>query len=82
MTVEEANRPIAQGIIYLIKKNGIKQKFIAEKAGYKTQEFSDMLNGRKLIKACDIPKLAFALGVTSNEIYAAGEKMAEKEETE
>lgn len=31
-----------------------------------------MLNRRRLIKACDIPKLAKALGVGIDEIYEAG----------
>ena len=28
-----------------------------QKAGFTPQELSDMFNGRRLIKACDIPRL-------------------------
>lgn len=74
MTIAEANNPLSRGLQELIRKNGFKQRHIAAKAGYTAQELNDMLNGRKLIKACDIPKLACALGVTSDDIYAAGTK--------
>ena len=33
-----------------------------------------MLNGRRLIKACDIPKLALAMEVKESELYTAGIK--------
>ena len=59
------------------KANGeerTQEKEIAEKAGYTSKELSDMLNGQKLIRACDIPRLAYALKVTANEIYETGKK--------
>ena len=74
MNIKEMNSPFDIGLTELIKSKGLKQVYIAEKAGYSKQELSDMLNGRKLIKACDIMKLSMALGVTSNDIYAAGKK--------
>lgn len=74
MTITEANEPFAKGLKVLIAKKGLKNIFVAEKAGYTPQELSDMLNGRRLIKACDIPRLAKAVGVTSDEIYKAGEQ--------
>ncbi|MCD7863585.1 MAG: helix-turn-helix domain-containing protein [Lachnospiraceae bacterium] len=46
--------------------------FVADQAGLTKQELSDMLNGRKIIKACDIPRMAKALGVGSDDVYAAG----------
>lgn len=72
MTMAESNKPFAEGLRKIIEQKGLKQICVAEKAGYKAQEFSDMLNGRRLIKACDIPKLTLALGVEINDIYAAG----------
>ena len=33
-----------------------------------------MFNGRRLIKACDIPKFAYVLGVKTDDIYNAGRK--------
>lgn len=74
MRIADFNSPAADNISRLIEKNGLKQVYVAEKAGYKAQELNDMLNGRRLIKACDVPRIALALGVEINEIYEAGEK--------
>lgn len=74
MSVAKANAPFSEGLIKLMEERGVKQVYVAEKAGYTAQELSDMLNGRRLIKACDIPKIAEALGVNSDEIYEAGRK--------
>lgn len=74
MTIKEANFPFDIGMAKLIQKKGIKQVYIADKAGYTAQELSDMLNGRKIIKLCDVPRLADALGVEIDDIYSAGEE--------
>lgn len=47
MTIAECNAPVAENIAKAIRHKGLKQMHIAEKAGYKQQEFNDMLNGRK-----------------------------------
>lgn len=74
MTISEANTPLSKGIQILIAEKGFKNLYVAQKAGFTSQEFSDMLNGRRLIKACDVPKIADALGVEAGEIYEAGKK--------
>lgn len=74
MTIAEANEPLSSGLKVIIDKKGLKNLYIARRAGYTPQEFSDMLNGRRLIKACDIPRIAEALNVNSDEIYIAGIK--------
>ena len=74
MTIAQANTPLAQEIRKLMEKKGLQEKEIAEKVGYTSKELSDMLNGQKLIRACDIPRLAYALKVTANEIYETGKK--------
>lgn len=72
MTIREANEPLVRGIKVIIAEKGLKNLYVAEKAGFTSQELSDMINGRRLIKACDVPKLATALGVGAGDIYAAG----------
>lgn len=72
MTIAEANKPLSKGIQIIIAKKGLKNLYVAQKAGYSQQELSDMLNGRRLIKACDIPRLADALEVDAGDLYAAG----------
>lgn len=72
MSIEEANAPFANGFRVIVARKGLKMNFVADQAGLTKQELSDMLNGRKIIKACDIPRMAKALGVGSDEVYAAG----------
>ncbi len=66
------NYPFDVGMAEVIKEKGVKQKYVAKRAGYTAQELCDMLNGRRLIKACDILSLSLAIGVTTDYIYAAG----------
>ena len=69
MNIAKSNEPLAQRITLFIKESGLKQIAVAEKAGYSAQEFNDMLNGRKLIRVCDIPKIAYGLGVSANKLF-------------
>lgn len=53
----------------IIKEKGMLQKAVAEKAGFTSQELSDMLNSRKIIRADMIPSFCSALGVEPNELF-------------
>ena len=64
--------PIAAGIKFLINERGMIQRVVAERAGYTSQQFSDMLNDRKTIKAIDIVPISKALGVSVQDVYDAG----------
>lgn len=77
MTITEANKPVATGLLAILSRKGLKQVYVAEKAGYTPQKLSDMINGRCLIKACDIPKLANALGVKTDDLFEAGKEAEE-----
>lgn len=72
MRIAKFNSPVAENISKIIQDRGIKQSFVAKNAGYTPQELSDMLNGRRLIKVCDIPRIAKILDVKVNDLYAAG----------
>lgn len=72
MNIQEHNSPVAQNVTNIIKAKGLKKKAVAEKAGYSEQEFSDMLNGRKLIKVADVVRIRDALEVDSSILF--GEK--------
>ena len=74
MTISKLNEPFSTGMKAIIAEKGLKQGHVAQKAGFTPQEFSDMMNGRRLIKACEIPRIAEALGVSVNDVYFAGEK--------
>ena len=51
---------IADNIKSVIQEKGYKQKNVAFKAGFSEKAFSDLLNGRKTIKAEMIPGIASA----------------------
>lgn len=65
--------PIAAGIKRIIDEKGLVQKAVAKRAGFSAQQLSDMVNNRRVIKACDLMPISKALGVEISEIYAAGQ---------
>lgn len=60
---------VAPNVKRIIKQKCLKQVAIAEKAGYTPNQFSSMLNGRKVIKDTDVMKLARVLEVDVNELF-------------
>lgn len=70
---------IVLNIRKLICEKGLLQKFVAEQSGFSPQEFSDLLNGRKVLKAEYIPRIAKALGVTPNDLYFGTREIFKKE---
>lgn len=61
LDIQTSNSIVANRVREIIKEKGLKQTAIAEKAGFSTQEFSDMLNGRRLMRAVDIASIISAL---------------------
>lgn len=74
-----AKDPIAAGIQYIMAERGLIQRAVAERAGYTQQQFSDMMNDRKTIKATDIVPISKALGVSIQEVYDAGARFMNRE---
>ena len=60
---------IAANVRAIIKRQGLKQYAVAERAGYSARAFNAMLNGRKIITDNDICPIAKALGVTPNDLF-------------
>ncbi len=54
---------VARNARTILKDRGLKQSYIAKKAGYTVAQFSGLLCGRKTIKANDITRLCIALDV-------------------
>ena len=72
LDIQTSNSIVANRVREIIKEKGLKQTAIAEKAGFTTQEFSDMLNGRRLMRAVDIASIISALrgvGVDANYLF-------------
>lgn len=60
---------IITNIKKLIKNKGLKQSFVAKQVGFNSQSFSDILNGRKLLRVEHLPELADALGVEIEDFF-------------
>lgn len=73
MSIEHVNYPVSHIVANIIREKGLKQCTVAEKANLNPQQLNDMLNGRRVIKACDIPRLANALGVCPNQLFSETE---------
>ena len=62
------NEEVLQNIKNIIKDKGYKKKAIAAKMGYTENQFSDLLNGRRIVRLDDIILLCDLLEVQPNEI--------------
>lgn len=72
LDIQTSNSVVANRVREIIKEKGLKQAALAEKAGFSAQEFSDMLNGRRLMRAVDISSIINALrgvGVDANYLF-------------
>lgn len=74
ITISKANYPFSNGLKKILLKKGIKNVFLAEKAGLSKQELSDILNGRRLVKACEIFVISKILGEKVDDIFKMGEE--------
>lgn len=73
MGIELYNGSVATNIKCIMLEKGLKQKSVAEKAGFNEKEFSAMLKNRKIIKVDDVMDIAKALGVSPNELFGIKE---------
>lgn len=58
-----------ENIRMIIDNKGLKHCAVAAKAGYSKRMFSDILCGRKVIKADDIERICNALEITPNDVF-------------
>ena len=64
------NSVVPGALARIIFDKGLKKGVVAKRAGITDKDFSNMLNGRKLIKPCDILNIANALDCTPNDLFA------------
>ena len=64
--------PVAIGIKKIMTEKGLLQRAVAKRAGFSEQQFSAMMNDRKIIRACDLIPISEALEVEVSEILAMG----------
>ena len=60
---------VQENIIRVIEEKGLVKKGVAKRAGITAQALSDIIAGRKTIKADMIPNLAAAMGVQITELF-------------
>jgi len=60
---------VATNLERIIAEKGYKKKVVAQRAGITAQNLSDMLKGRKIIRADMIPAFCMAMQVEPNEFY-------------
>lgn len=65
---------VADNMRAIIESKGFKHIAVAERAGYTKQQFSDMLNGRRLITADDCIKFRSVVGCTYNDLFRRPEE--------
>lgn len=65
---------VIENIKSIIKENGLKQRYVAEKAGFTESEFSNMLNGRKMFRTEYVNLVCNALGVQPNDLFSWNNK--------
>lgn len=71
---------IISNIKCLIKRKGMKQCVVAERAGFTAQELSDILSGRrKLLRVEHILPVADALGVEVKELFYLSDQKGGRE---
>ena len=70
MNAAKYNSIVPENISRLIQASGFKQGTVAERAGLSKQQLCDMINGRKIIKPCDVMAIAKALGVNAGELFS------------
>lgn len=61
---------VAENTKRIIKERGLKQNAVAERAGYSPKVFNSLINGKKVMREMDIARIATALNVAPNELFA------------
>ena len=67
--IKSSNTVVAENIKHIIEDRSLKQSAIAKKAGFSTNEFNAMLNGRRLIKAIEMVSIMDVLEIDANTLF-------------
>ena len=60
---------IADNTRRIIAERGLKNRAVAERAGFSEKQFSAILNKRRVVRDIDVFAIAQALDVTPNELF-------------
>lgn len=67
---------VQENLIRVINEKDLKKKSVARRAGITQQMLSDIIAGRKIIRADMVPALAAAVDVPITEMFRESEKGA------
>ena len=68
--MEVIHTMVAENTKRIIKERGLKQNAVAERAGYSPKVFNSLINGKKVMREMDIARIASALDVAPNDLFA------------
>lgn len=60
---------VLNNISYIISDKHMELNVVAENAGFTLEEFRNILDGKKVLRAGQIPAIACAMGVDPNSVY-------------
>lgn len=69
MQMTTITQRIIKNVECAINAKGLKKRILAEKIGLTPHQFSDLLTGRRTIKAYDVFLLCHALDISPNELF-------------
>mgnify|MGYP003304193846 CR=1 FL=1 len=61
---------MSRNIRKILEERGLKQKFVAEKAGYTQPTFNSICNGRRKVTEDDVTRICGALNLEPNDLFA------------
>ena len=67
-----ATTNVSDNVRRIIRDRGLKHRAVASRAGFSEQQFSSILNRRRVIKDIDVIAIAKALDVTPNDLFGIG----------
>lgn len=72
------NATVPEAMSLVIAESGLKQYVIAERMGLSSQQLTDMLANRRIIKARDIERFCSALKISPNRLFKSADKDSEQ----
>ena len=67
--IERDNAILLENIRMILDEKGIKHCKVAGRLGMSNAEFSRMLAGKRVVRACYIPSIADVLGCDCNDLF-------------
>lgn len=70
MSIDTYNAAVPENLSRIIRERGLKQNYVAERAGLTEAQLSGIIKGRRVVKVSDLIQLSDVLGVSVNALVA------------